>query len=247
MTGVQTCALPIWALTVVHRWNVSPIKWGWLQLDWSHLPKLSCLLCHRLVDHRCVGLPLGFLSCSIDLCFCLCVFVFICLCPQATEGQGGPKDRAASGGPAPAASHRGPAPSKGRVSPRATLEAATSSQHISVPSEGTASPEAGAGRGSVPPGGCTDFAPRAGGPPRASLSHSPTGHGDPRRRLPRALFQRHLLGKLVQLALWRLERLSQPPTRLPAPGAPRGADDTATNNHHLLAAGRDPTPSSVSQ
>ena len=31
-----------------------------------------CLLCHRLVDHRCVGLSLGFLSCSIDLYFCFC-------------------------------------------------------------------------------------------------------------------------------------------------------------------------------
>ena len=32
-----------------------------------------CLLCHRLVDHRCVGLSVGFLSCFIDLyeiCFC---------------------------------------------------------------------------------------------------------------------------------------------------------------------------------
>ena len=31
-----------------------------------------CLLCHRLVDHRCMGLSLGFLSCFIDLCFCFC-------------------------------------------------------------------------------------------------------------------------------------------------------------------------------
>ena len=28
------------------------------------------LLCHRLGDHRCVGLSLGFLSCSLDLYFC---------------------------------------------------------------------------------------------------------------------------------------------------------------------------------
>ena len=33
-----------------------------------------CLLCHRLVDHRCVGLPLGFLSCSIDLFLFLCQY-----------------------------------------------------------------------------------------------------------------------------------------------------------------------------
>ena len=32
----------------------------------------SCLLCHRLVDCRCVGLVLGFLSCDTDLFFCLC-------------------------------------------------------------------------------------------------------------------------------------------------------------------------------
>ena len=30
----------------------------------------SCLLCCRLIDHRCMGLFLGFLSCSIDLYFC---------------------------------------------------------------------------------------------------------------------------------------------------------------------------------
>ena len=38
----------------------------------------SCLLCHRLVDHRCVGLFLGFLSCSINLyvCFGLVPYCF---------------------------------------------------------------------------------------------------------------------------------------------------------------------------
>ena len=30
----------------------------------------SCILCHRLIDYKCVGLFLGFLSCSIDLCVC---------------------------------------------------------------------------------------------------------------------------------------------------------------------------------
>ena len=29
----------------------------------------SCLLCHRLIDHRCMSLLLGFLFCSIDLYF----------------------------------------------------------------------------------------------------------------------------------------------------------------------------------
>ena len=33
----------------------------------------SCILCHRLVDHRCMDLFLGFLSCSIDIYFC-----FVC-------------------------------------------------------------------------------------------------------------------------------------------------------------------------
>ena len=32
----------------------------------------SCLLCRRLIDHRCVGLFLGPLSCSIELCVCFC-------------------------------------------------------------------------------------------------------------------------------------------------------------------------------
>ena len=32
----------------------------------------SCLLCHRLVDFRCVGLILCFLSFSTDLYFCFC-------------------------------------------------------------------------------------------------------------------------------------------------------------------------------
>ena len=44
----------------------------------------SCLLCHRLVDYRCVGLILGFLSCSTDLYFCLCAttirFWWLLLC-----------------------------------------------------------------------------------------------------------------------------------------------------------------------
>ena len=35
----------------------------------------SCLLCRRLIDHKCVGLFLGSLFCSIDLCACfLCQY-----------------------------------------------------------------------------------------------------------------------------------------------------------------------------
>ena len=44
----------------------------------------SCLLCYRLIDHKCVGLFLKFLSCSIDQCICCCVsimlFQFLWLC-----------------------------------------------------------------------------------------------------------------------------------------------------------------------
>ena len=32
----------------------------------------SCLLCHRLIDHKCGNLFLISLSCSIDLCVCFC-------------------------------------------------------------------------------------------------------------------------------------------------------------------------------
>ena len=35
----------------------------------------ACLLCHRLIDHRCMSLFLGFPSCFIDLCFCFCVSI----------------------------------------------------------------------------------------------------------------------------------------------------------------------------
>ena len=44
----------------------------------------SCLLCQRLIDHRCVGLFLGFLFCSIDPYVCFCanttLFWLLCLC-----------------------------------------------------------------------------------------------------------------------------------------------------------------------
>ena len=32
----------------------------------------SYLFCHKLIDHRCMGLFLGFLSCPIDLYFWFC-------------------------------------------------------------------------------------------------------------------------------------------------------------------------------
>ena len=38
--------------------------------DHSSSTVYSCFLCHRLVDHKSLGLFLGFLSCSIDLYFC---------------------------------------------------------------------------------------------------------------------------------------------------------------------------------
>ena len=57
-----------------------------LYLQWSSFPSItywrdclfsiiySCLLCHRSVDHKSLGLFLGFISCSIDLCLFLCCF-----------------------------------------------------------------------------------------------------------------------------------------------------------------------------
>ena len=40
--------------------------------DCSFSMVYSCLLCHRLIDHTCMSLLLGFLSCPIDLYFCFC-------------------------------------------------------------------------------------------------------------------------------------------------------------------------------
>ena len=37
----------------------------------------SCLFCHRLVDHECMDLFLGFLSCSISHYFCFHVIVLM--------------------------------------------------------------------------------------------------------------------------------------------------------------------------
>ena len=42
------------------------------RLVFSIVSMYSCLLCHRLGDHRCVGLSVCFLSYSIDLFFCFC-------------------------------------------------------------------------------------------------------------------------------------------------------------------------------
>ena len=49
-----------------------------LQFSQDHLLKIlsfsivqSRLLCHRLIDHKFMGLPLGFLPCSIHLCLFL--------------------------------------------------------------------------------------------------------------------------------------------------------------------------------
>ena len=38
----------------------------------------SCLLCHRLIDHNCMGLFLGCLRCSVDphICFCTSTILF---------------------------------------------------------------------------------------------------------------------------------------------------------------------------
>ena len=55
-----------------------------VQLSQPHLLKslfpvvYSCLLCQRLIVHRCVGLFLGFLFCFIDpyVCFCASTMLF---------------------------------------------------------------------------------------------------------------------------------------------------------------------------
>ena len=62
MYGVTECSISILLHVAV-------------QFSQDHLLKrlyivYSCLLCHRLIDHRCMGLFLGFLFCSINLYFC---------------------------------------------------------------------------------------------------------------------------------------------------------------------------------
>ena len=37
----------------------------------------SSLICHGLIDHKCMSLFLGFLSCSIDLDFCFCAYTIL--------------------------------------------------------------------------------------------------------------------------------------------------------------------------
>ena len=45
----------------------------------------SCLLCHRLIDHKCVALFLGFLPFSIDLVVCFCASTITLLIPVAFQ------------------------------------------------------------------------------------------------------------------------------------------------------------------
>ena len=53
---VFTCSCPVLPASFVEE-TLSNSVW-------------SCLLCHRWIDHRCMGWFLGFLSYSIDLYFC---------------------------------------------------------------------------------------------------------------------------------------------------------------------------------
>ena len=53
-----------------------------VQFSQHHLLKrlcivYSCLLCHRLIDHMCEGLFLGFLSYFFDLYVCFCAILHI--------------------------------------------------------------------------------------------------------------------------------------------------------------------------
>ena len=69
--GVRGCSNYILLHVAVH------FSQHHLQRDCLFSIVYSCLLCCRLINHRCVGLPLGFLSCSIDpyICFCASTIV----------------------------------------------------------------------------------------------------------------------------------------------------------------------------
>ena len=62
--GVRECSNFILLHVAVQFYQYHLLK----RLSFLHC--ISCLLCHRLVGHRCMGLPLGFLSHSTDLYFC---------------------------------------------------------------------------------------------------------------------------------------------------------------------------------
>ena len=75
--GVRECSNFI--LLYIAVWFSQTIYWR----DYLFSSVYSCLLCHRLIDRKCVGLFLGSLSCSIDLsvfvlvlwCFDYCSFI----------------------------------------------------------------------------------------------------------------------------------------------------------------------------
>lgn len=141
--------------------------------------------------------------------------------PPATKGQGGPQDRAASDRLAPAASAQGPAPSSGRISSKATVKAATSSQHSSAPSEGPASPEVGPAGVCPAAGAVWDLVPRAGGLFQGLHPPQPLrGHRGPRR----CLFQRHPLARRHR----RCTRATgKPPSTSDLTSYPRGSTGRA--------------------
>ena len=66
-------------------WKIPWIKslvgyspWGREELDMTEqLLFLSLFSCHRLIDHKCVGLFLRPLFCSADICVCFCVSMYL--------------------------------------------------------------------------------------------------------------------------------------------------------------------------
>ena len=63
MYGIRECLNFILLRVTV---QCSQHHWG----DCLFSTVYSCPLGHRLVDHRCMGLPLGFLCCSTEVYFC---------------------------------------------------------------------------------------------------------------------------------------------------------------------------------
>jgi len=73
--GVKECSkLIVWQIGVRFSQDSCPVFPGPLlkRLSFLHCVDL-CILCHELIGHRCVGLFLGSLFCSFDLCGCFCV------------------------------------------------------------------------------------------------------------------------------------------------------------------------------
>ena len=82
-SNIVHCKLSVLGSVLVSFFNVElfsfPSTTYWRDFLFSIVH--SCLLCQWEYAHRCVGLSLGFLSCSVSLYFCLgaSIIVFWCL------------------------------------------------------------------------------------------------------------------------------------------------------------------------